>query len=148
MRLGFTGTRHGLTDVQAVLLRGLLGGITSFHHGGCRGADVEAARMVRRSCTVPKTIICYPGPVSDSNQEDSGVDDEVRKPMAHLARNKRIVDDTDELFACPFEMTPQVRGGTWFTIRYAIKKGKPVTIIWPDGGLSDGKEIAGASHLS
>lgn len=46
MRIGVTGTRNGMTlaqhDTLADVLRGL--SIAEFHHGGCRGVDVEAAR--------------------------------------------------------------------------------------------------------
>jgi hypothetical protein len=28
-------------------------------------------------------------------------------------------------------------GGTWYTIEYAEKQGKPVKIIWPSGSIGD-----------
>lgn len=135
MKLGFTGTSKGMTDLQATMLEGLLPILESFHHGSCKGSDVEAARLVRKTFKVHKTIIAYPGPDNDPSNEISGVDDIVKPPKTHFARNRDIVNDTDELIATPAEMVEQETGGTWYTIRYAIKMGKLVTIIWPDGGL-------------
>jgi hypothetical protein len=135
MNVGFTGTRHGMTDAQAAVFEGYLSAVGQFHHGSCRGADVQAARIVRRSCVGP-TIVCHPGPEGDQYSEDSGVDDVFRNPLTHFARNRNIVDETDELIACPCDMTEQPRGGTWYTVNYARKNGKKVTIIWPDGSIS------------
>lgn len=112
-KVGFTGTRHGLTDLQAATFEGLVSGPDEFHHGSCQGADVEAARIVRRSHAKPVKIVCHPGPAGDEHQQDSGVDDERRAPKTHFARNRDIVAETDELVACPCDVTEQNRGGTW-----------------------------------
>jgi hypothetical protein len=135
MRVGFTGTRKGMTASQAAVFEGLVELPTEFHHGSCKGADVEAARIVRRTFIVHVPVICHPGPNGDPCQEPSGVDDERREPKTHFARNRDIVNETDRLIACPCDMTEQSRGGTWYTVSYARKKGKPVTIIWPDGSI-------------
>jgi hypothetical protein len=54
MIVGFTGTRDGMTGPQRRTLTGMLafvamGGdrVAEFHHGSCRGSDVEAARLAR-----------------------------------------------------------------------------------------------------
>ena len=52
-----------------------------------------------------------------------------------LARNRIIAARCDALLACPAEPDEQLRSGTWSTIRYARKAGKPITIIRPDGGV-------------
>ena len=135
MRLGFTGTRHGLTDAQSAILEGLLPEVSEFHHGSCQGADVQAARIVRRSFVGHIHIHAHPGPDDDPCQEPSGVDDVTHPPLTHFARNRVIVDSTDEIYACPCEAEEQPRGGTWYTVRYARKRGKKVTIIWPNGTL-------------
>jgi len=134
-KIGITGTRHGMTELQEVMLEGLLRPMSSFHHGSCQGVDVQAAQIVGRLFNYKPRIVCHPGPDGDPCQQDSGVDDERREPKTHFARNRDIVDETDELYACPREMEEQKHGGTWYTIRYARKKGKPVTIIFPDGSL-------------
>jgi hypothetical protein len=135
--VGFTGTRRGMTDVQMCMFEGMLTRTPAeFHHGSCRGADVEAARIVRRTFLYPVRIVCHPGPDGDPCQEDSGVDSERLAPKTHFARNRDIVNACDKLIACPGEMQEQARGGTWYTINYARKVGKPVTIIWPNGGIT------------
>lgn len=135
MIIGFSGTRHGMNDVQRALFEGLIKEPTEFHHGSCRGSDIQAARIVRSLFRNHIPIICHPGPDGDGNREDSGVDDEKRPPRSHLARNRDIVNACDLLIACPFENEEQARGGTWYTINFAKKTGKKVTIIFPDGGV-------------
>ncbi len=135
MIIGFSGTRHGMTDVQQAVFEGLIEKPTEFRHGSCRGSDVQAARIVRKLFKDHIPIIAHPGPSGDSNREDSGVDDEKRPSRSHLARNRDIVNACDLLIACPFESVEQTRGGTWYTIRYARNRGTKVTIIYPDGGI-------------
>lgn len=148
-RISITGTRRGLTDLQDVLLDGLLdfGGLGEtgeFHHGSCRGVDVQAAQLVCRSFVPGKVrIVAHPGHsakgrdlAENADYADSGVDDEVLPSKTHFARNRDLVTLCDELIACPGKMEEEASGGTWYTINYARKVGKPLTIIWPDGGLT------------
>jgi hypothetical protein len=39
------------------------------------------------------------------------------------------------VIAAPMSSAEILRSGTWATIRYARKAGKPVLIIWPNGEL-------------
>lgn len=133
--VSFTGTRLGMTSVQASVFEGLITDVEEFHHGSCEGADVEAARIVGRSFGVKPHIVAHPGPDGDPHRGDSGVDDEVRPPKTHLARNREMVDLADVVYACPPTAEEQPRGGTWYTVRYARKKGKKLYIITPDGGI-------------
>lgn len=133
MKLGFTGTRFGMTDLQKATFKSLLTPLEEFHHGSCQGSDVQAAQMVRQVLSEYYVqIIAHPGPDSEFKLS-SGVDDQITESKTHFARNRDIVNLTDEMIATPFEMTEQSAGGTWYTIKYAIKMGKKVTIIWPDG---------------
>lgn len=139
MRVGFTGTRDGMTAEQAAVFEGFVPLPTEFHHGSCKGADIEAAMIVRKIFMVHVPIICHPGPDGDPCQYESGVDDLRHAPKTHFARNRDIVNQTDMLIACPCDMSEQSRGGTWYTVNYAKKVGKPVTIIWPDGSFGGAK---------
>jgi hypothetical protein len=50
MKVGFTGTRHGLTPAQGGALARTVRdteGMTEFHQGCCVGADTEATGHVR-----------------------------------------------------------------------------------------------------
>lgn len=73
LRVGFTGTRHGMTPAQTetfvATLRELeasLGPLAEFHHGDCVGADAEAHCLVRlhfRECY----IILHP-PIDEAHR--------------------------------------------------------------------------------
>lgn len=136
MRIGFTGTRQGLTVAQRDELRRLLRNKnpSHFHHGDCIGADRDAHMLVRQLCRThtPRISIILHPPIDDSQRAFCFGWDIARAPLQYLERNHAIVDETDELIACP-QGHEELRSGTWATIRYALRVGKPVTIIMPDG---------------
>ena len=136
MRVGFTGTRDGLTPAQggALARRVRDQQVTTFHHGACFGADAEAvvhvrhyhpeAHIVAHPCTLTKCVSERALAASDHKRD-------VRPP---LDRNRDIVDTADVMFACP-KGPEELRSGTWSTVRYARKRGVPVVIFWPDGTM-------------
>lgn len=143
MKVGFTGTRHGMSDAQRASFGTLIVFDVDtkpphFHHGACKGADAEAARLVRY-IDPDSFIVAHPGKSAGGgdnewlDQESVADANEVRETQTHFARNRTIVDETDILVACPGDMIEQLRGGTWYTIGYARKVGRHVVIIWPDG---------------
>jgi hypothetical protein len=102
-----------------------------FHHGDCIGADDQAGNL---AIELGYTIVTHP-PTNESKRAFADYDIELpRKP--YLERNHDIVNQTDHLIAAPKEMDEQVRSGTWATIRYAEKKMKDLTIIFPDGSVN------------
>lgn len=120
MKVGFTGTRKGMTEAQKEAVRYLLVqmNVTQLHHGGCVGADLEAAEIARSLGVetvehLPKT----PG------------------AKALLDRNKDIVCATGYLIACPHQREEILRSGTWATVRYGRKYGSSVIIIQPNGEI-------------
>jgi hypothetical protein len=137
MNLGFTGTRHGARVDQMLALVRVIDRLrpAEFHHGCCVGADADVAHHARwgaghAACRVvghPSTLkgMTDQGAIDDSH--------EVREPKPPLARNRDIVNESDALIACPNESVEQLHSGTWATVRYARKQGKPVTLILPDG---------------
>jgi hypothetical protein len=58
---------------------------------------------------------------------------EVTEPLPYLMRNRDIVDGSNIIVACPKEFDHQPKGGTWYTIDYARRIGKPLLIVYPDG---------------
>lgn len=139
MKIGFTGTRHGMSTPQYNALYALFGKfrLTEFHHGDCIGADDEAAKMVAHQLFFQRTcrIIGHP-PTDDTHRAFFKHNDFERLAKPYLERNRDIVDACDVLIACPLEPEPQLRGGTWSTINYARKVGKPVYVITPDGTVT------------
>jgi hypothetical protein len=132
-RIGFTGTRHGMTPEQASAVAAVMGelGMTEFHHGDCIGADKEANDIALWVGIEP---VIHP-PVDEAHRAFCA-SAKMREPKRHFARNRDIVDETDHLIATPWQAerpAPKSGGGTWYTIEYAEKRGKPVTIIWPSG---------------
>lgn len=154
IKVGFTGSREGMTADQMVELRKRLskgpGGtdwkmFSEFHHGDCVGADEQAHDMMRvlrtRYWPLRVDIVIHP-PLEDRGFRahcDAEMDPrelmsvKVLPAKNFLARDRDIVNDTDLLIGCPLGYDFRGKGGTSYTIRYALSQGKPVVIIWPDG---------------
>lgn len=143
MKLGFTGTQIGMTPRQADAFRQFLESrdVSEFHHGDCIGADAQShaiaidrqIRVVVHPPVDPKKRAF----VDETQTEEEWLSNTmaiiVRPEKPYLDRNHDIVDETDELVATPKSVYEELRSGTWATIRYAHRVGKPVTLIMPDG---------------
>lgn len=160
MKIGFTGTRQGLTEVQhnelSDLFYGLLGEEiidAEVHHGGCVGADEEFHNIATLYRAIYLTgeedrlpIVIHPAQVPMSLQA-AGLRGKRLSPKPPLERNHDIVDETDVLIATPFESEEQQRGGTWSTIRYARKLERPIYIVLPDGTVKpENTDGQGCAH--
>lgn len=127
--LGFTGTKDGMTRAQyKVASVHLMQRWGELHHGDCVGADKQAHLSVIGTCT---RVVIHPADVPPHLRAGC-IGHEVRDPKPPLERNRDIVDETACLLAAP-DGPERLRSGTWATVRYALKTGKPVTIIMPDG---------------
>lgn len=137
IHVGFTGTRNGMSsrqrDTVSALLRRLeprRGGLYLVgHHGDCAGADAEFHDMLR---TMSHTFVIG-HPPHDPRLRAHCQFDEERPPKGYLTRNRDIVDEADVMIATPYEAVRQARGGTWYTIDYAVELGRPLAIVLPDG---------------
>lgn len=132
MNYGFTGTRAGMTDRQKFALAVIIGDGTScggeFHHGGCRGADLEAHKIV--GCFARRIV--HPGSAGQHySWEECGTYDTLLPWSPYLSRNHNIVDATEALIAAPKSLVEERRSGTWATIRYARRVARPVIILDP-----------------
>lgn len=130
MQVGFTGTQRGMTEAQWSTLWGLLvvRAPGDFHEGDCIGADEQAAKGARLAGF---RIIGHP-PINSSKRAFFPTDEEW-PPAEYLARNKTIVNRSQEMIATPGDFEEQLRSGTWSTIRYARRVGCPCHVILPDG---------------
>lgn len=136
MEVGFTGSSERVTQAQEAGVRRVLRrNVGEFHHGDCIEGDAKAhAIALDLGCEVhlhPPT-----NPVKRAFCTGATI---IHPPAEYLVRNRHIVDATQKLIACP-KGPEETRSGTWSTVRYALKRGKPVCIIWPDGSI----EIRGA----
>jgi len=147
MKIGFTGTREGMTLRQrmtfARLVTGLAGGwfnnhteAFEFHHGCCVGADGQAHHILEEVFGI-EFVKIHLHPPSDQSLflKLNGNTVYPRKP--YLERNKDIVRASTLLIATPKERYPALRSGTWSTIRYARKCKVKCYVIDPDGGCMD-----------
>lgn len=111
---------------------------TELHHGCCEGADASM-HEITRVLKPDVRIVGHPG--TDQHGESPSRAyrlrdlDEEWAPEPYLDRDRVIVRVCDLLVACPHGPEAR-RSGTWSTIRYARKAGKPILIIWPDGTVT------------
>lgn len=133
MRTGVTATQRGLTRLQQHTIEDLLRADTDtereLHHGDCIGGDAlihDLAELV----TGYRILI---HPPSDSRKRAFCIGTSTFEPKPYLDRNHDIVDATERLIAAPKGFMEELRSGTWATVRYARRKGKPVIIVYPDG---------------
>lgn len=132
--LSITGTKHGATQLQLhratlTLQQKYDEGFRWLHHGRCKGADVEVAAIAQR---LGFKTIGHPG-TTKAWQADDFVDYYTRDFKPNLERNHDIVDEGEYLLALPRGGVEELRSGTWATIRYARKLGRPMGIIKPNG---------------
>jgi hypothetical protein len=131
-RLGFTGTRRGMNTAQLASVARLFVEIAEanvLHHGDCVGADEQAHGLATRAGLF---IEIHPPTDDAMRARCTGCVVATHDPLPYLERNRAIVDACDLLIAAPHGPEEQ-RSGTWSTVRYARKVGRPVVVVWPDG---------------
>ena len=138
MRVGFTGTREGLTSAQRDALREVLRALAPsvVAHGDCVGGDA-AAHDVARGLGV--AVELHP-PSTPALRAWCAMraGEVVREPVEYITRNRALADATDVLVACPREEHGEaMRSGTWATVRWARKRGRRVVIVRPSGRVED-----------
>jgi hypothetical protein len=136
MKIGFTGTRRGMTEAQkeSVIILLNQAGCTELHHGDCVGADEDAHNL---ALAVGIPIVIHPPNDAKLRAYCPGtltVTTLATKP--YKDRNHDIVNQTDALIGAPYQNENVTRSGTWATIRYAQKHAKPVWLVLPDGALA------------
>jgi hypothetical protein len=134
LRVGFTGTRDGMTEKQKAALRSILTTIRAshLHHGCCTGADAEAHEIAK---VMGLGIEIHPSTDTKTQVRTLYPDCELlheQKPA--LERNKDIVQATRVIVACPKTEAEELRSGTWATVRHARKQeDRSVVVITPEG---------------
>ena len=138
MKIGFTGTRRGMTVKQVEEVTSLIMKYKpdEVHHGVCIGADETFHAAVRTVAkTVSKPIRIEGHPSNLGNELRAKVQcDFMYPPEDPLVRNKAIVAAVDLMIATPKEAeerTGRGSGGTWATVREARRQGVKLLIIKP-----------------
>lgn len=136
---GFTGTREGVLAAQRRALHHLFATLeaesfVTLHHGGCVGADESAHRAwAAEQWPWHRILIHSPTDAALFAKQFTG-EVWILPPKPYLVRNRDIVNASEMLVACPNGPEKQ-RSGTWSTIRYARRIGRPVVIVMPDGSI-------------
>lgn len=134
VKIGVTGTRNGMNEVQKTHLEYFFTEdkieILELHHGDCVGVDVEVAEIAKSNGI--KTV-CHPPVVDDLRAFHEST--EFRDPFTYFARNRNIVDETDVLLVVPQQNSWASKGGTWYTHDYGKSKQKLVIVFYPDGRI-------------
>jgi hypothetical protein len=139
VRIGFSGTRTGLTEEQYDAVESLLqlarsDAAVELHHGDCVGADEDVHQICGE---LDVTVVLHPPTNAKLRAICFGAVRE-EPPKPYQARNRAIVDGTEFLIAAPrerFEPRPARGQGTWSTIRYARDQGRAVYVVWPAGNV-------------
>jgi hypothetical protein len=104
-------------------------------HGDCVGADAQFHNLAK---THRIGVSIYPGvPLGDSRRAGCQGYVSLWPVKSFIARNHDIVDSSDSLIAVVSGYAELLRSGTWATVRYARKLGKPIRIVWPDGSVKE-----------
>jgi len=141
IHIGITGTQGGMTADQWTAIRDILrkyratttpalDALAYVHHGCCVGVDEE----VHQICLDFKIMTILHPPEDDKRMslhlpQSIVVQTHPRRP--YLTRNHDIVDACDVLIAVPAQDDEVLRSGTWSTVRYARKRGKPILLLTP-----------------
>lgn len=149
MKLGLTGTREGITQSQLLWVTNVFDNlqISVLHHGCCVGADASGHELaVARN--IP--VIVHP-PVKTRFIASQCLDAKgglvtVLPAKPYLNRDRDIVVLTDGLVALPKNHEPpsyelEGIGGTWYTVRFAVRMNKPVMICYPDGQVEKREQM-------
>src|SRR5215475_6450499 len=117
-----------MTERQKTALRDLLAAHTGviLHHGDAVGADAEAHDIAfELDCSI---VIHPPDNVTQRAFKIAAL---TRAPRPYLDRNKVIVRETSFLIAAPAMEVEQLRSGTWSSVRYARRPGRPAHLLAP-----------------
>lgn len=129
MIIGVTGSERGMTDKQFDWLRDNLIdlGATELHHGDCVGVDSVAHDLASE---LRLRVVVHPPTIPDKRAYCVGPNVLHLPTKPYLIRNHDIVDACGTLLALP-DGPERLRSGTWATVRYARRVGRPVLIRLP-----------------
>lgn len=138
MKVGFSGSRDGLTDAQRRSLEKLLleidedGVIEEVAHGDCVGADEDFHCLAKKLLPNASVVI---HPPANSALRAFCIGTEIREEKSYNIRNAEIVRESDIVIACPQTAISKPHSGTWNVVNMTRKYGRNLFIIHNDGSI-------------
>lgn len=142
VRVGFTGTRDGMTRPQMMGVGALLRSLepSEAHHGDCVGADADFD-MLAHLLDIPVVI----HPPTNPKHRAFCAGESILPERPYLDRNEDIVEATDLLIATPKEYYNPGKGGTWWTVEKAKERYRKVHLVFPDGSSQIVQIVSGVA---
>lgn len=139
--ISYTGSQKGTNSVQFEKLIAYL----YFHyrrygdfigeHGDCVGGDEEFNSLCIDMGMETRIRPGYPSlNPRDISKRAFCAANVIYPPEPFLERNRKVAKEGDILLGCPF--SNEQKGGTWWTIRYALRLRKPTIIFYREGLVS------------
>lgn len=123
MKVGFTGTRKGMSGLQASQLQYVL---ALFYHADKavnRKPELHFGRHESVELKADKEAAALASSLGYATEPHYAMRGE------ELDRNREIIAEVSVLIAAPETDVEEQRSGTWATVRYARKKGIPVVML-------------------
>lgn len=141
MKLGFTGTRDGMTEPQRITVLELIKRFSprEAHHGDCVGADEQFHDLCDQLNPYRAEdiwIVTHPPRLRTLRAFCEG--HEERPAKDYMPRNFDIVDECEVLIIAPKQERKPAKlkgSGTWQTEDYAERKRREVYIVYPSGKI-------------
>lgn len=143
MQIVFSGSRRGATLPQEMTFVKILSGLLTiaasqepvdepllFRHGDCVGWDATAHSLAKAA---GYGIIIHPAAVAPHLRAFCQGALLVMEPKPPLERNRDMADLSERAIICPNTPEYRVQSGTWYTWKYATRKGIDACVIRPDG---------------
>lgn len=141
-RIGFTGSRKGMTETQEAAIGNLIQEwiqehteeCLEAHHGDSVGADTQFHAICQEAGIA---VVIHPS-VDTADRAFNEAAREDRPPQKFKQQSLAIVRSCDVLLAAPDGWKEKLRGsGTWMTVRVARKSSKRIVVCFPDGNCEN-----------
>lgn len=141
MQIGFYGPGRGMTQAQRQTLFLFLqpmGGDAVAHVDGTATAgaagtrDTAASDFLKMARSLGWGAVLHP---YTGTPVGGVIFDHIEPPLPPGPCRRRLVDESMMLVCTPAGDEEDGEDATWDVIRMANEKGRPLVVIWPDGGV-------------
>ena len=150
--IGVTGTKEGATPDQIAKALWIVGsriekyGRIRLCQGCCVGFDEEISVAVKERWPGDVTVCAHPPLKTDLlSAKALEIADVVMTADNYLARDRDIVRHAGDLMiGAPYGFKVRTRGsGTWYTIDFAVDRGRSTVVVYRDGTTRPGWAAVG-----